>query len=188
MVRAQQLNTPAQHFAGDRGTGACLACACRSAPPGIAPTEYGRALLGLAMCLDDLLGVRRSSFADRHWRGSEAIYRRTLLLPSSNGSPGVIRDRVSSRTSDETDILYRELSGATSIDCAERGALAMSNLDSDSIRSFIGRHGGPEAHGPQALHRSAELVNEPWVLPPPEGIMGPAYLEVSAPAVSTILA
>jgi DNA-binding transcriptional LysR family regulator len=24
----------------------------------------------------------------------------------------------------------------------------------------------------------AELVNEPWVLPPPEGIMGPAYLDV----------
>ena len=24
----------------------------------------------------------------------------------------------------------------------------------------------------------AELVNEPWVLPPPEGILGPAYLDI----------
>jgi DNA-binding transcriptional LysR family regulator len=24
----------------------------------------------------------------------------------------------------------------------------------------------------------AELVNEPWVLPPPEGVLGPAYLDI----------
>ena len=85
-------------------------------------------------------------------------------------------------TSDETDTLYRELS-ERNVDflIARKGGrfsdeqLGFEILYDPSLVVMAG------SRSPWVRRRRialAELVNEPWVLPPPEGIMGPAYLDV----------
>ena len=85
-------------------------------------------------------------------------------------------------TSDETDTLYRELS-ERNVDflIARKGGrfsdekLGFEILYDPSLIVMAG------SRSPWIRRRRialAELVNEPWVLPPPEGIMGPAYLDI----------
>jgi DNA-binding transcriptional LysR family regulator len=85
-------------------------------------------------------------------------------------------------TSDETDTLYRDLH-ERSVDflIARKGGrfsdeqLGFETLYDPSLVVMAG------SRSPWARKRRialAELVKEPWVLPPPEGIMGPAYLDV----------
>ena len=85
-------------------------------------------------------------------------------------------------TSDETDTLYGDLH-ERNVDflIARKGGrfsdekLEFEILYDPSLVVIAG------SRSPWARRRRialAELVNEPWVLPPPEGIMGPAYLDV----------
>ena len=157
---------------------------------GIAPTEYGRALLECGTAVFDELrqGVKNIELLTDPGAGEvrigSSIYTGESFVTAvierlSRRYPRIVFHLV---TSDETDTLYRELS--------ERNV--------DFLIARKGGRLGDEKFGFEALYEPpsvvvassrspwarkrrislAELINEPWVLPPPEGIMGLAYLDV----------
>ena len=157
---------------------------------GIAPTEYGRALLdcGTAVFDDLRQGVKKIELLADPGAGEvrigSTIYTGETFVTAvierlSRRYPRIVFHLV---TSDETDTLYRELS-ERNVDflIARKGGrfsdekLGFEILYDPSLVVMAG------SRSPWARRRRialAELVNEPWVLPPPEGIMGPAYLDV----------
>jgi DNA-binding transcriptional LysR family regulator len=157
---------------------------------GIAPTEYGRALLdcGTAVFDDLRQGVKRIELVADPGAGEVRIG--STIFTGESFVTAVI-DRLSRRypriafnlvTFDEPDTLYRELS-ERNVDflIARKGSrfsdekLGFEILYDPSLVVVAG------SRSPWARRRRielAELVNEPWVLPPPEGILAPAYLDV----------
>jgi DNA-binding transcriptional LysR family regulator len=157
---------------------------------GIAPTEYGRALLDCGRAVfDDLRqGVKKIELLADPGTGEvrigSTIYTGETFVTAvidrlSRGYPRIVFHLV---TSDETDTLFREL-GERNVDflIARKGArfsdeqLGFEALYDPSLVIMAGSRSSWARKRRIAL---AELVNEPWVLPPPEGIMGPTYLEV----------
>ena len=159
-------------------------------PQGIVPTEYGRALLdcGTAVFDDLRQGVKRIEILADPSAGEvrigSTIYTGETFVTAvierlSRQYPRIVFHLV---TSDETATLYRELS-ERNVDLliARKGGRL-----GDEKFEFEVLYDPPlvvmaSSRSPWARKRRialAELINEPWVLPPPEGIMGQAYLEV----------
>src|SRR5262245_59283048 len=157
---------------------------------GIEPTEYGRAMLKHGIAAFDELeqGVKTIELLADPGAGEVRIG--STIYTGETFVIAVI-ERLSRHypritfhlaTSDETDTLYRELS-ERNVDflIARKGdrfsdeKLGFETLYDPSLVVVAG------SRSPWVRRRSialAELLDEPWVLPPPEGIMGPAYLDV----------
>jgi DNA-binding transcriptional LysR family regulator len=159
-------------------------------PQGITPTAYGRALLdcGTAVFDDLRRGVKAIEVLSDPGAGEVRIgstiytgetFVTTVVERLSRRYPRIVFHLV---TSDETDTLYRELS-ERNVDflIARRGGrfsderYSFETLYDPSLVVMAGSRSRWARRRHIAL---ADLINEPWVLPPPEGIMGPAYLEV----------
>lgn len=157
---------------------------------GVTPTEYGRALLdcGTAVFDDLRQGVKKIELLTDPGAGEvrvgSTIYTGEIFVTA-------VIERLSRRyprmvfrliTSDGTDALYRELSERNVDFLIARRArrfsdeeLGFETLYDPSLVVVAG------SRSPWARRRRialADLVNERWVLPGPEGIMGPAYLDV----------
>jgi DNA-binding transcriptional LysR family regulator len=157
---------------------------------GVEPTECGRTLLdhGIA-ALDELKqGVKNIEFLADPGAGEVRIGCSPYI--AENFGAAVIK-RLSRRypriifhlfTAEETDRLHRELSerNVDLLIARRAGLFTDEKLGFESLydSSFVVVAG---ARNPWIRRRRialAELVNESWVLPPPEGQLRPAYLEV----------
>jgi DNA-binding transcriptional LysR family regulator len=156
---------------------------------GIEPTEYGRAMLKHGGAAFDELrqGVKNIELLADPGAGEvrigsspyiAEIFVSAVIKRLSPRYPRILFHLV---TAEETDTLHRELS-ERNIDLliARRVGLFTNEKFGfeflyDSL--FVVVAG---ARSPWVRRRRialAELVDEPWVLPPPEGVLGPAYLE-----------
>ena len=167
-------------------------------PRGVEPTDYGRALLdgGTAMFDDLRQAMKNIEFLADPATGEVRIGCNPLLAASFVSA---VVDRVSGaiRASnfiswpDRRRSLHRELMRTqcrspdrTEIGPHVRRAAGFEFLYDDSYVVAAG------AQNPRARRRRielAELVNESWVLPPPESGSGRSLRKPFAPAVSTIL-
>lgn len=157
---------------------------------GITPTEYGRALLdcGTAVFDDLRQGVKKIELLADPGAGEVRIG--STMYTGEIFVTAVI-DRLSRRyprmtfhlvTSDETDTLYHDLHerNVDFLIARKGGRLSDEKLGFEMLyapSSVV----VASSRSPWARRRRialAELVNEPWVLPPPESLMGPAYLDV----------
>lgn len=158
---------------------------------GIAPTEYGRALLDCgAAVFDDLRqGVKKIELLADPGAGEVRVgstnytgetFVTAVIERLSRRHPRMTFHLVTSE--DDTDKLYRHLS-ERNVDfvIARRGGrlsdktLAFETLYDPSSVVVAG------SRSPWARRRRltlAELVNEPWVLPPADGVMSTAYLDI----------
>jgi len=157
---------------------------------GVAPTEYGRALLDCgAAVFDDLRqGVKKMELladpgAGEVWIGSSPYIAEmlvaTVIKRLSRRYPRIVFHLV---TAEEMDTLYRDLHErkidllfARRADLFRDEKLGFETLYDSSLRVVAG------SRNPWVRRRRitlAELVNEAWVLPPPESVLGPAYLDV----------
>jgi DNA-binding transcriptional LysR family regulator len=157
---------------------------------GIAPTDYGRALLDCgAAVFDDLRqGVKKIEFladpgAGEVRIGSSSFVAETfvsaVIKRLSRRCPRIVFHLV---TADEMDTLHGELSERNvDLVIARRvGLLTDEEFGFEILydSSFAVVAG---ARSPWVRRRGitlAELVNESWLLPPPESATGPIYLEV----------
>ena len=156
---------------------------------GIEPTEYGRALLdcGVAVFDDLRQGVKNIEFlanpaAGEVRIGSSAFLAGTfisaVITRLTQRYPKIVFHLV---TADETDTLHRELSErhvdlliARRLGLFTEEKFAFEILYDDSYVVAVG------AQSPWVRRRSialAELMNESWLLPPPERALGPVYLD-----------
>ncbi len=156
---------------------------------GIEPTAYGRALLDCgAAVFDDLRqGVKNIEFladpaAGDVRIGSSAFFAGTFVSAVvkrlSRRYPRIVFHLV---TADETDTLRRELSErnvdlliARRLSLFTEEKFGFEILYDDSYVVVAG------VQSPWIRRRSialAELMNESWLLPPPERALGPVYLE-----------
>ena len=157
---------------------------------GIAPTEFGRALLdcGTAVFDDLRQGVKKIELLADPGAGEVRIG--STIYTGETFVTAVI-ERLSRRyprilfhlvTSDETDTLYRELSerNVDFLIARKGGRLGDEKLGFEILYdpSLVVMAGSRSRWARRRRIALAELVNEAWVLPPPEGIMGPAYLDV----------
>ena len=157
---------------------------------GITPTEYGRALLdcGTAVFDDLRQGVKKIELLADPGAGEvrigSTIYTGEIFVTA-------VIERLSRRyprmafhlvTSDETDTLYRELNerNVDFLIARKGGRLSDEKLGFEILYdpSSVVVAGSRSPWARRRRIALAELVNEPWVLPPPEGIMGPAYLDI----------
>ena len=147
---------------------------------GIAPTEYGRALLDCGVAVFDCLrqGVKKIEFLADPAAGEVRIGSSTFV--AENFVFAVIK-RLTKRyprivfhlvTADETDTLHRELNerNVDLLIARRAGLFADESLDFEMLydSSFVVVAG---ARSPWVRRRRitlAELVNESWVLPPPD--------------------
>lgn len=157
---------------------------------GIEPTEYGRAMIKHAIAAFDELkqGVRSIELlvdptAGEVRIGSSPYVAETLVSAVvkrlSRRYPRIVFHLV---TADETERLFRELSDrnidlliARRADLFRDEKLGFESLYDSSFVVVAGSQNPLVRRRRIAL---AELANESWVLPPPEGVLGPAYLEV----------
>lgn len=157
---------------------------------GIAPTEYGRALLDCgAAVFDDLhQGVKNIELLADPGAGEVRIgsspyiaevFVSAVIKRLSRRYPRIVFHVV---TAEETDRLHRELSerNVDLLIARRAGLFTDEKLGFEFLydSSFVVV---ASARNPWVRRRRialAELVNESWVLPPPEGVLGPAYLEV----------
>jgi DNA-binding transcriptional LysR family regulator len=156
---------------------------------GIEPTGYGRALLdcGVAVFDDLRQGVKNIEFladpaAGEVRIGSSAFLAGTfvsaVIKRLSQRYPRIVFHLV---TADESDTLHRELTErnvdlliARRLGLFTEEKFGFEILYDDSYVVVVG------AQSPWVRRRSialAELVNESWLLPPPERALGPIYLE-----------
>jgi DNA-binding transcriptional LysR family regulator len=157
---------------------------------GIAPTEYGRALLdcGTAVFDDLRQGVKTIERLADPGAGEVRIgstihtgetFATAVIEGLSRRYPRIVFHLV---TSDETDTLYRELSerNVDFLIARKGGSLADESLEFEILYdpSLVVIAGSRSPWARRRRIALAELINEPWVLPPPKGIMGPAYLDV----------
>jgi DNA-binding transcriptional LysR family regulator len=156
---------------------------------GVEPTEYGRALLDCGVAVfDDLrqcvknIGFLANPAAGEVRIGSSAVlaggFVSAVIKRLSQPYPRIVFHLV---TADESDTLHRELSErnvdlliARRLGLFTEGKFGFEVLYDDSYVVAAG------AQSPWARRRSialAELVNESWLLPPPDRALGPVYLE-----------
>jgi DNA-binding transcriptional LysR family regulator len=157
-------------------------------PRGVVPTEYGRALLdgGTAVFDDVRQTVKRIEFLKDPAAGEVRI---GSVIPLAASLVAAVIDRMSPLyprivfhlSTLAQDALYRELA-ERKIDLLiawPRGriadeSLAFEFLYDDSYAIVC----GPK--NPLARRRKielAELVDEPWVLQPPESVLGPLFMD-----------
>jgi DNA-binding transcriptional LysR family regulator len=157
---------------------------------GIEPTEYGRAMLKHGIAAFDELkqGVKTIELLADPGAGEvrigsspyiAEIFVSAVIRRLSRHYPRIVFHVV---TADETDTLHRDLH-ERKIDLliARRvGLLTDEKLAFEFLydSSFVVVAGPRNPWVRRRRIGLAELVNEPWVLPPPEGVLGPAYLEV----------
>jgi DNA-binding transcriptional LysR family regulator len=157
---------------------------------GIEPTEYGRAMLKHGVAAFDELkqGVKAIELLAEPGAGEvrigSSIYTGETFVTAvierlSRPYPRIVFHLV---TSDETDTLYRELSerNVDFLIARKGGRLSDEKLGFEILYdpSLVVVAGSRSPWVRRRRIALAELVNEPWVLPPPEGIMGPAYLDI----------
>lgn len=157
---------------------------------GVAPTEYGRAMLKHGVAAFDELkqGVKAIELLAEPGTGEVRIGSSAFV--AENLISAVIK-RLSRRyprivfhliTADETDALYRELSERNvDLVIARRvGPFRDEKLAFEFLYdlAFVVVAGARNQWVRRRRIALAELLNESWVLPPPEGGLGPAYLEV----------
>jgi DNA-binding transcriptional LysR family regulator len=157
---------------------------------GIEPTEYGRTMLKHGVAAFDELrqGVKNIEYladpgAGEVRIGSGPNLADTLLSAVierlSRRYPRIVFHLV---TSNETDTLYRDLhERKVDVLIARKGG----HVSDEKLRfevlydpSFVVVAGSRSPWARRRRIALAELVNEAWVLPPPEGLMGPAFLDV----------
>jgi DNA-binding transcriptional LysR family regulator len=157
---------------------------------GISPTEYGRALLDCGTAVFDELreGVKKIELLADPGAGEVRIgstyYTGQIFVTA-------VIERLSRRyprmtfrlvTADETDALYRDLH-ERKVDfliARQGGRLSGEKLGFEILYApspvVVAGSRSPWARKRRIAY--AELVNEPWVLPSPEDIMGPTYLDI----------
>ena len=155
---------------------------------GVEPTEYGRALLdcGVAVFDDLRQGVKNIEFLADPTAGEVRIGSSPPLAASFVSA---VVDRLSRRyprivfhlVAAQTETLHRELSerNVDLLIARRLGSLADEQLGFEFLfdDSYVVVAG---AQNPWARRRRielAELVNEPWVLPPPESALGSVVME-----------
>ena len=157
---------------------------------GIVPTEYGRALLdcGTAVFDDLRQGVKKIELLADPGAGElrigsspylAEVLVSTIIKRLSRRYPRIVFHLV---TAEGTDTLHRELSERNIDLLISRRAdrfkdekLGFELLYDPSLVVVAG------SRNPWVRRRRialAELANEAWVMPPPEGVLGPAYLDV----------
>jgi DNA-binding transcriptional LysR family regulator len=157
---------------------------------GIEPTEYGRAMLKHGVAAFDELkqGVRNIEFLADPGAGEvrigsspyiAEIFASAVTKRLFRRYPRIVFHLV---TAEETDRLHRELS-ARKVDLliARRAGLFTDEILGFELlydSSFVVVAGLRNSWVRRRHVALADLVNEPWVLPPPEGVLGPAYMEV----------
>ena len=157
---------------------------------GIEPTEYGRAILKHgAAAFDELKqGVKAIELLADPGAGEvrigSSIYTGEIFVPTvieqlSRRYPRMVFHLV---TSDETDTLYRELSerNVDFLIARKGGRLGDEKLRFEILYDplFVVVAGSRSPWARRRRIALAELVNEPWVLPSPDDITGPMYLDV----------
>jgi DNA-binding transcriptional LysR family regulator len=157
---------------------------------GIEPTEYGRAMLKRGIAAFDELkqGVNDIELLADPGAGEvrigSSIYTGETFVTAvierlSRRYPRIVFHLV---TADETDTLYRDLHerNVDFLIARKGGRLGDEKLGFEALYdpSSVVVTGSRSPWVRRHRIALAELVNEPWVLPPPEGIMGPAYLEI----------
>jgi DNA-binding transcriptional LysR family regulator len=157
---------------------------------GIAPTEYGRALLecGTAVFDDLRQGVKKIELLTDPGTGEVRIG--STIYTGESFVTAVI-ERLSRRyprmtfhlvTFDEPDTLYRELSerNVDFLIARKAGRLNDDNLGFETLYdpSLVVVAGSRSPWARRRRIELADLVNEPWVLPPSGGVLGPAYLDI----------
>jgi DNA-binding transcriptional LysR family regulator len=157
---------------------------------GVEPTECGRTMLnhGIA-ALDELKqGVKNIEFLADPGAGEVRIGSSPYIAENFGSAvikrlfrryPRIIFHLV---TAEETDRLHRELSerNVDLLIARRAGLFTDEKLGFEPLydSSFVVVAGARNAWIRRRRIALAELVNESWVLPPPEGLLGPAYLEV----------
>jgi DNA-binding transcriptional LysR family regulator len=157
---------------------------------GIELTEYGRAMLKHGVAAFDELkqGVKNIEFLADPGAGEVRIgsspYIAEIFVSAVTKRlfrryPRIVFHLI---TAEETDRLHREMSerNVDLLIARRAGLFTDEKLGFELLydSSFVVVAG---ARNPWVRRRHialADLVNEPWVLPPLEGILGPAYLEV----------
>jgi DNA-binding transcriptional LysR family regulator len=156
---------------------------------GVVPTEYGRALLDCGVAVfDDLRQfVKNIEFLADPATGEVRIGSNTFLAATfvsavikrlSQRYPRIVFHVV---TGDDMDTLHRELN-ERNVDLLIARRVASFAEEKFGFEvlyddSYVVVAGG---QSPWVRRRSialAELVNEPWLLPPPERALGPVFLE-----------
>ena len=151
-------------------------------PRGVEPTEYGRALLdGGAAMFDELrLAVKNIEYLADPAAGDvriacNPILPRALFPPSSTGCPGAIHASDFTSWSSRRS-LHRELS-ERNVDLlvARRfGDLADERFDFEFLfaDAYVVAAGAQNPWVRRRRIELAELVDEPWTLPPPDNALG----------------
>ena len=157
---------------------------------GIDATDYGRAMLKHGIAAFDELrqGVKAIELLADPGAGEVRIG--STIYTGETFVTAVI-ERLSRRyprmvfhlvTSDETDTLYRELSerNVNFLIARKGGRFSDERLGFEILYdpSSVVVAGTRSPWVRRRRIALAELVNEPWVLPPPESILGPAYLDI----------
>ena len=150
---------------------------------GIEPTEYGRALLdcGVAVFDDLRQGVKKIEFLSDPSTGEVRIGSTTFLAASFVSA---VVDRLSRcypqivfrLATASTEALHRELNerNVDLLIVRRFDPIADEGLDFEFLfdDSFVVAVGAQNAWARRRRIELADLVNEPWVLPPPENAMG----------------
>lgn len=157
---------------------------------GITPTEYGRALLdcGTAVFDDLRQGVKRIELLADPGAGEVRIgstnytgetFVTAVIERLSRHYPRMTFHLV---TSDDTDALYRDLHerNVDFLIARKGGRLSGENLGFEILYtpSSVVVAGSQSPWVRRRRITLAELLNEPWVLPPPGALMSPAYLGI----------
>src|SRR5882762_4702257 len=155
---------------------------------GVEPTEYGRALLdcGLAVFDDLRRGVKSIEFLADPAAGEVRI---GTIVPLAASFVSAVIDRLSRRyprivfhvVVTETEGLHRELS-ERNVDLliARRvGPIAEEQLRFDALYddSYVVVAGAQHPWVRRRRIELADLVNESWVLPPPQSALGSVFME-----------
>jgi len=157
---------------------------------GIEPTEYGRAMLKRGVAAFDELkqGVKDIEHLADPGAGEVRIgsglytgetFATAVIERLSRHYPRIVFHLIATG---ETDRLYRNLH-ERKVDfliVGKGGRLDDEKLGFEILYdpSFAVVAGSRSPWARRRRIALAELVNEPWVLPPPEGVMGPAHLGV----------
>jgi DNA-binding transcriptional LysR family regulator len=154
---------------------------------GIAPTEYGRALLDCGVAVFDELhrGVKNIEFltdpAAGEVRIGSSAFLAATFVSAVIGRLSQRYPRIVFHVDTEQDTQHRDLH-ERNVDLLIARKLGLFTDDQFGFEilyddSYVVVAG---AQSPWARRRRialAELVNEPWLLPPPERALGPVYVE-----------